>query len=333
MSKQVMKKITILGDGAFGTACATVLAHNGHQVTLWCWNSSVADDIRNNHLNSKYLPDIQLSKNIIPTTSLEEALKNDIIFEAIPVQFMRSVLEKCKPFARKEHCWIALSKGIEQKTLLVPTEIVQDIFGKEIVAAAISGPSYAHELAHQQPTGVTIASDNKKFSEEISTLLNTTYFCTDHSTDLFGIQLVGALKNCVAIGVGLLEGSDSGVNTHILFMIRALEEIKNLLQKLGGDEDSLYGLAGIGDVVLTCFGKQTGAPGSRNHKFGALMGQGKNFEETIKLLGLEPEGVNTLQSLQQLAQKHNLTLPIFMALHEIVFQQKDVQSLIQMLCQ
>ena len=321
--KQSPQQVTVLGDGAFGTAFATLLAHNGHQVTLWCYNQSVADDIRKNQVNSKYLPGIKLSENVIPITSLEKALANDIIFEAIPVPFMRCVLEQCKPYAHADHLWVILSKGIEQKTVLLPSQIVQTIFQDKISCSALSGPSYAHELAAQQPTGMTIAGQHETVTK-ISQLLSNNYLFLEPSEDLLGVQLVGALKNSVAVAIGLLEGAGYGTNTQVLCMMRMLEEIKQILNVYDCSEKTLYNFAGIGDLVLTCFGKQ-----SRNYKFGFLMGQHTSYEAAIKMLGLAPEGVNTLSTLKDLAEKHTLEIPLFAQLHEIVFNQGDVEKFVQ----
>lgn len=324
-------KISVLGDGTFGTACATLLAHNGHTVTLWCYNKDVANNIEDHHVNSHYLPHVSLDKKIIPTVSFKTAFQNDLIFEAIPVAYMRSVLEECKSYQTISHRWVTLSKGIEQKktksvSLLLPTQIVQDILGKETICAAISGPSYAHELAQQLPTGITIASNNKNFCTAIKGLLENDFFSLEISEDLIGVQLVGALKNCIAMGIGLLDGADYGANTQILFMMRALEEIKIILRFYHCPETTIYSFAGIGDIVLTSFGKQ-----SRNYKFGQLMGQNKKYNDTIKELGIEPEGVNTLQSLYKIIQKNNLALPLFMGLHEIIFHNGNVKKLMKLL--
>ena len=318
--------VTVLGDGAFGTAFATLLAHNGHQVTLWCYNKNVAEYILNNHINTKYLPNVQLKKNIIPTTSLEKALRNDFIFEAIPIAFMRSTLEQCKNYVQKNQHWILLSKGIEQKKLLLPSHIIKDIFSENISCTVLSGPSYAYDLAIQQPTKVMLAGQ-KELCKEISALLTNTYFSLETSEDIIGVQLVGALKNCIAVGVGLLDGAGYGANTQILFIMHMLEEIKIILHAYNCSEKTMYSFAGIGDIILTCFGKQ-----SRNYKFGQLIGRGNNFEKTIQALEIAPEGINTLQSVQEITQKHMLKLQLLDALHATVFEKSDINKLTNILC-
>lgn len=324
--KQKAQTVTVLGDGAFGTAFATLLAHNGHTVHLWCYNQDVAITIAAQHINSKYLPDIELNKNIIPTTSLQDALKNDIIFEAIPVQFMRSVLTQCKPYAKPSHRWIVLSKGIENDTLLLPTEIIKNSVDPNAITAVVTGPSYARELALQQPTGLCVATTTQELNDEIRALLKNSFVYCEPSDDVFGAQIAAALKNVIALAMGLLEGAGYGDNAQALLMVRSLQELKTLLKFVQSDEQTLYGLEGVGDLVLTSYGKQ-----SRNHKVGVMLGQGKSLAAILKEMDA-PEGINTLKSLQQLIVTRNLTLPIMSTLHEVVFAHKHIQNLIKILC-
>lgn len=319
--------VTVLGDGAFGTAFATLLAHNGHTVHLWCHNPEVAIAIAAHHTNATFLPDIELSENIIPTTSLQDALKNDIIFEAIPVQFMRSVLEKCKPFAKTSHRWIVLSKGIENDTLLLPTEIIKNTVDANAVTAVVSGPSFARELALQQPTGLCVASATQELNEEIRALLKNSFVYCEPSDDVFGTQIAAALKNVIALAMGLLEGAGYDSNAQALLMVRALQELKSVLHFVQSDENTLYGLAGVGDLVLTSYGTK-----SRNHTVGVMLGQGKALAAVLKETGSVPEGVNTLKSLQQLILTHNLKLPIMSTIYEVVIAHKHVQNLIKIVC-
>lgn len=326
--KDNKKTITVLGDGAFGTAFATLLAHNGHTVHLWCHNPDVAIAIAAQHTNSTFLPDIELSKNIVPTTSLQDALKNDVIFEAIPVQFMRSVLEKCQPYAKPSHRWIVLSKGIENKTLLLPTEIIKNTVDPKAVTAVVTGPSYARDLAQQQPTGLCVATETQELNDEIIALLKNDFIYCQPSDDVFGVQIAAALKNIIALAIGLLEGANYSDNTQALLLVRSLQELKSLLHFVKSDEATLYGFAGMGDLVLTSFGKK-----SRNHKVGVMLGQGKKLLTILHETKSVPEGINSLRSLQQLIQTHNLTLPIMSTIYEVVLNHGKINDLIKMLCE
>ena len=327
MNLKKPQTITVLGDGAFGTAFATLLAHNGHTVHLWCHNPAVAIAIAAQRINSTYLPDIELSEKIIPTTSLQEALENNIIFEAIPVQYMRSVLEQCKPYAKPSHRWIVLSKGIENDTLLLPTEIIKNTVDTNAITAVVSGPSYARELALQQPTGLCIATATQEHNDEIRALLKNSFVYCQPSDDIFGTQIAAALKNVIALAIGLLEGAGYDSNAQALLMVRSLQELKMVLQFVQSDENTLYGLAGVGDLVLTSYGAK-----SRNHQVGIMLGQGKALATILKETGYTPEGVNTLKSLQQLILTHNLNLPIMSTIYEVIVAHKHVQNLIKLLC-
>lgn len=314
--------ITILGDGAWGTAVATVLAANNHDVTLWCHNPAVATSIEKSHINARYLPNFTLSAKITPTTSLSDALKNKIVFEAIPVQFMRKVLEQCKPYNTQDHKWVSLSKGIEAETLLFPTQIITDVLGQNTKVAALSGPSYAYDLAKQQPTGLVVASQDQTFTKELKTLLENNYVYPEISNDLLGVQLSGALKNIFALGTGILVGAGYGENTQTLMTMRGLKELEQLIEKIGAQKETLYGLAGVGDLILTCFGKQ-----SRNYKVGFMIGQGKKLEAILKETGHVPEGVNTLKSIQQLGVKFDIKLPICAKINGIIFDNNPARTL------
>lgn len=315
--------ITMLGDGAWGTAVANTLAVNGHKVILWCFNEKVARSISELHENKCYLPGIKLSRNITPTTNLEKALESQIIFQAIPVKFMRSTIEKCKKDSRENQLWVSLSKGIENNTLMLPTQIIQNILGKNIKSAAVSGPSYAVELAKKAPTIVTIASEKKDHSKKIGKLLANDFLSFELSDDTIGVQIGGATKNVFAIGIGILESTGYSANTQARFMMEAISEIKELTKKLGGKEETFYKSSGIGDFILTCFNEQ-----SRNRQVGTMIGKGKKLEKILKETGYIPEGVNSVKSLLQIAKKRNIKLPLSKKIHDIIFENRPSKILI-----
>jgi len=321
--------ITVLGDGAWGTAFASLLAHNGHQVTLWCANKTSAESITTTHQNSLYLPGIELSPSIKATTSLEEALKNSFIFEAIPVAFMRQTLSQCHPFKKqlkKDLLWVSLSKGIEQETLCFPTAIIRDVFGVQTQVAALSGPSFAREVAQQEPTIVTIAADQLATAETIKHLVSNNYFIVKPTDDLIGVELSGALKNVFALGTGLLSGAGFGSNTQVLFVLRCIEELKILFKALGSKQETLYGPAGLGDLMLTSFSCQ-----SRNVLLGKTIGEGRNPAQTLAQNTLTAEGLNTLPSICALAEKHLLILPCCSTLFSVIFKNAPLENLLQVL--
>ena len=166
------KKIVVLGEGAWGTAIASVLAHNGYTVHLWCYNQDVAQTIKNTQINERYLPGITLPRLIIPTSDMQEVLHDaKVVFEAIPVQFLRSILVQAKPFFTSDQTWVVLSKGIEQETLLFPTQIIDDVFGTEVSQAVLAGPSFARDVALQKITAVSLASSSCKVAQAIQKIL------------------------------------------------------------------------------------------------------------------------------------------------------------------
>lgn len=320
-----MQKITILGAGAFGTAMAHLLALNGHAVTLWCYEEEVAQSITQTRTNSRYFPGITLSPHIKTTTSLQQACDASHIFVAIPVKYLRAILEQLKTYATKKHSWILLSKGIEAETFLLPSQIIQDMFPNipHDNIAVLSGPSYAQEVAQQQPTSIMLASADKNFAHEIQSLVSNNWFTTELTEDDIGVQLCAAYKNIAAIALGMLAGAGYGENTKALMLMHCLAEMRTLLKQFGAKQETAYSLAGLGDLMLTCYGKL-----SRNQAAGILFGQKKRLAEVIAQLGTEPEGINSVVAFHELTKKNNLTLPICSTGHEIIFNSGAVSDLI-----
>jgi glycerol-3-phosphate dehydrogenase (NAD(P)+) len=317
------KNVTILGDGAWGTAVATLLAHNGYNVVIWCHNADVAEEINTRHTNSRFLPDIMLDAKIVATTDMARALQNTHnVFEAVPVKYLRTVLEHAKPWYKTDQTWILLSKGIEQGSLLLPSTILDDVFGGTVHKAVVSGPSFAHDLARKQITGVTVAAPDTTIADAVSALLANDYLRPSRSSDIIGVQVGGAIKNVITLAMGMLDGAGYGDNTKAFVLTRGLQEMATLAIALGGHKETVYGLSGVGDLVLTATGMH-----SKNMKLGRELGQGKRLEDLVTN-GAMPEGVNTTQSVHQLARKHNLTLPICNGVYQVLFESKSVQDML-----
>jgi len=291
-----MKRVTVIGEGAWGTAVATLLATNGYQVILWCHDKEVAEIIKNKKYNERYLPDIKLSDNIQSTTDLSEALIDvDWVFEAIPVVFLRSLLLQALPWISTDQRWVVLSKGIEQKTLLLPTQIIDDVFNKKVKKAVFAGPSFAYEVATKQITAVTVAAPDCSIGQELQQLLANDFFRPYISLDLIGVQAGAALKNVITLGIGLLDGAGYNDNTKAFFMTRGFHEIVQLACAMGGKAETVYGLSGFGDLVLTSMGKR-----SRNLEVGQRLGRGEQLATILDQTGYTPEGVNSVASMCQL---------------------------------
>lgn len=323
-------QVTVLGDGAFGTAIAALLAHNGYAVTLWCYNAEVAKAINATAHNIIYAPDIELPKNIYATNDIKEAVANAThIFEAIPVVYLRNVLTLCIPYTRPDTTWVLLSKGIEETTLFFSSDIVTSLAQKytDFIPPIVvgSGPSFARDILAQQPTGITLASYIKNDADSVAQLLENGYFKTTYTDDILGVQAVAALKNIYAIGMGIMQDSYTD-NTKTLFIMQALAEQKLLLAKISGDIETAYTLAGLGDLLLTCYSNN-----SRNIQAGKLIAQQYSIEQIGEKLRILPEGIHTLKSIAQLQNKYDIEMPLAHTLYKIVYEHAPKASIIEML--
>lgn len=317
-----MSTLCVLGAGAWGTAIAQLLASNGHNVRLWCREREVFENIQKTRINSHYLPGIVLHHNIEPTQRFEHCFENaEYIFEAIPVVYLRPLLEKVKPHASGHQTWVVLSKGIEQDSLLLPTQIIDHVFGFETNKVVLAGPSFAADLAQKQITAVTIAASNCNVGQHVQSLLANDYFRPYISLDLIGVQTGAALKNVITLCIGILDGAGYKDNVKAYVLTRGLHEIAQLATTLGGNQSTIYGLSGIGDLVLTAFGTR-----SKNLAVGRRLGQGQSLDSIQQEIGTLPEGINTVQAMHQLALKLQLDLPICAGVYEIIYQGKSVNQ-------
>lgn len=320
-----MKKIAILGEGAWGTAVATLLAHNGHSVKLWCYHSELVDEINSTRYNERYLPDIELNKNITAVASLEDALLDaEWICEAIPVQYLRSIVQQVKPYYQNDQCWVILSKGIEKGTLCLPSEIIADVLGDSVQQTVFAGPSFARDLALKTITAVTIAAPDCEHAKELQHLLANEYFRPYISTDMIGVQAGAAIKNVIAIGVGMLDGAGYTDNAKAFMLTRGLHEMAELAVKLGGRQETIYGLSGVGDLVLTAMGSL-----SRNLEVGKKLAHGQSLEDILKETGYIPEGINTVASMHALMKKYDAQLSICSGIYEVIFEGKSLQEMLK----
>lgn len=305
------KPIAVLGQGAWGTAIACVLADAGHEVLLWCHDVQDAKYIINEQINRRYMPAKRLSARITASTSLKEVLgASKYVFEAIPVKFLRSVVHQFKPFARPDHCWVVLSKGIENETLALPTQIIEQELDVA-TTVVLSGPSYADEVVRRQPTGVLIASEDTAVAQQVCQLVGTDYFVGHTNDDPIGVQLCGAVKNVIALAVGFVEGAGYGENMQALVFTAGWHDMLQFLERCGGHKETANTLAGIGDLVLTAAGSR-----SRNRAVGVALGRGERLEQVLKRTGYIPEGINTLRSLHALVTKKSIYSRMIVPLYE-----------------
>lgn len=309
-------KVAVLGAGAWGTAWATLLANNGYAVSLWCYEPDVVAEIDATGINKRYLPSITLPSGITPTHDLAQALDGaTVVFEAVPVAFLRSILVAAKPLVAPTVPWVMLSKGIEQRTLNLPLQVIADVLGAATPTAVVSGPTFAKELAQKSISAATLASTDVALTKQLIHQLNNDYMTLHLSDDPIGVQVGGAVKNVIALAVGMAHGAGYGHNTTAYLITMGLVEVGALAQVLGGKKETLYGLSGLGDLVLTCTGEQ-----SKNLRVGTMLGSGKTFEQVRQEVPVLPEGVNTVESVRELARKHSLPLPLCLGVHACMFQ-------------
>jgi glycerol-3-phosphate dehydrogenase (NAD(P)+) len=319
-----MKKVGMLGEGAWGTAVSTLLAHNDFHVKLWCYDKAVAVDIQKTRYNDRYLPNIFLNERIEPIIAIEEVVRDvDIIFEAIPVQFLRETIERCKPYITRHQQWIILSKGMERDTLFLPTEIVDDVLRFSPHKVVLLGPSYAKDLAQKQITAVTLAATHCSFGLQLQKMLANGYFRPYISLDLIGPQVGGALKNVIALAIGMLDGADFKDNVKAYVLTRGLHEMQIVTKLLGGKPETIYGLAGVGDLVLTAMGMH-----SKNQEVGRRLAQGQTLDSILQETGFIPEGINTAYAMQQLIEKEKLDLPVCGGVYAVIKGKKTIHDVL-----
>lgn len=315
-----MKQIGMIGEGAWGTAVATLLAHNGYTVKLWCYNKELVHQINTDHINNRYLPDIQLDSKIIATDSLEDAIyESDWVFEAIPVQYLREVLKDAASYCRPNQHWVVLSKGIERDSFLLPTQIIQDTFETLVQISVCAGPSFALDVANKQITAVTLAAVDCHEGRALQKIMASDYFRPYTTTDVIGVQASAALKNVITLAVGILEGAGYTDNLQAFIFTQGLYEVGKLVSALGGRRETVYGLSGVGDLWLTASGDL-----SRNLQVGRRLGTGETLQQIIEQTGYTPEGVNTVYAVYELMHKQAVSLPISAGVYEMLFAGKSV---------
>ncbi|MDH5717531.1 MAG: NAD(P)H-dependent glycerol-3-phosphate dehydrogenase [Spirochaetia bacterium] len=310
--------VVILGAGSFGTALALVLADNGHRVKIWSHLEEIAKEINEKRENAIFLPEVPLSNTITATHQFEEAFENaELVLSVVPTQVTREVWEKAKNHLPPEVLIISASKGIEQGTLKLVNEIIIDEIGVENKDRLLflSGPSFAKEVARKIPTLVTIAGNNKENIMKAQHIFKNAYFRTYGTTDVIGVELGGALKNIIALACGISDGLGMGHNSRAAIMTRGLAEIARLGIAMGAKPVTFMGLAGVGDLILTCTGDL-----SRNRSVGLQIGFGKKVDEILKDMRMVAEGVTTTESAYQLSKKKNVEMPITEYAYEILYK-------------
>lgn len=310
-------RISVIGAGAFGTAMAVAAARAGNEVLLWAHDPEVAKTIGETHTNPEYLEGVTLADNILATNDLAEAAQfSETLLMVVPSHHFREVLTSIRPRLQGSARVISATKGIENGSLDRMSEISTDVFRDRLAAfAVLSGPTFAIETAKGIPSAAVIASNNVEFAQEVQHVMSSPLFRLYHSDDVVGVELAGSLKNVIAIAAGVLEGLGLGYNTNAALITRGLREITRLGIVMGGRLETFAGLAGMGDLVLTC----TGAL-SRNRTVGVQLGQGRTLEEILRDAKFVAEGIRTAKSAQALAERHQIEMPITQEMHRVLYE-------------
>ncbi|WP_053366967.1 NAD(P)H-dependent glycerol-3-phosphate dehydrogenase [Bacillus sp. FJAT-27245] len=311
-------EIAVLGAGSWGTALALVLADNRHKVKLWSHNPQQAQEINTVRSNERYLPGITIPEAIQATASFEDALEGvDTVILAVPTKAIREVSGKIRETRKQPLTLVHVSKGIEPDSLLRISEMIQEEIPPELLAALVvlSGPSHAEEVSLRHPTTVTVSSENMDEAERIQDLFINQNFRVYTNPDIIGVEIGGALKNIIALAAGITDGLGFGDNAKAALMTRGLAEIARLGVRMGANPLTFSGLAGIGDLIVTCTSVH-----SRNWRAGNLLGKGQTLEEVLNNMGMVVEGVRTTKAAFQLAKKYEVQMPITETLHKVLFE-------------
>jgi glycerol-3-phosphate dehydrogenase (NAD(P)+) len=319
-----MDNILVVGGGSWGTAFADYLARLERKVRLWVRENEVIATINSARENKVFLPGIKLAKNLEAGADLEsEAGRADVLVLAVPSKFMRAVLLRLKACLRENQILVNLSKGFESESLKTISQVAEEIFGPEISRRwlTLSGPSFARELASRFPTAVVAASGNEELLEQMQGRFSSIILRIYRSGDLRGLEVAGALKNVMAIASGMINGLGYGYNTTASLVTRANMEISRLGIKLGAKGETFWGLGGIGDLMLTCFGSL-----SRNFQLGRKIALGESLAAAEKATPMVAEGVETTKAVQQLADRLAVDMPISRQVYQVLFAGKDVKQ-------
>ncbi len=310
-----MEKIGIIGAGSWGTALSKVVADNGHEVTVWSIVESEIEMLKAEHEHKDKLPGVKLPEQIVYTTKIEEAIAGmDVCVLAVPSPFTRSTSKMMAPYVKQGQIIVNVAKGVEEKTLMTLSEIIEE----EIPAAEVavlSGPSHAEEVGRGLPTTVVVGAKYRKTAEYLQGVFMNEVFRVYTSSDMLGIELGGALKNVIALAAGIADGLGCGDNTKAALITRGIAEITRLGLVMGGKAETFSGLTGIGDLIVTCASMH-----SRNRRAGILIGQGKSMEEAMAEVKQVVEGVYSAKAASGLARKYEIEMPIVDKVNEVLFE-------------
>jgi len=308
------KRISVLGDGGWGTTVAILLAKKGLDVTLWGAFPEYIELLKRERVNSKFLPGIRIPKEIHLTSSISDLPEKSVFIIAIPSKYLRETLARFKGKVRGR--LVSLTKGIETETLHRPSEIIAEVLGEKEITI-LSGPSISFEVARELPTTVVAASTEASLAKETQDIFTTDTFRVYTSDDTLGVEFGGALKNIIAIAAGISDGMNLGINTKAALLTRGLVEIIRLGVRMGARKETFFGLSGLGDLATTCMSVH-----SRNRTFGEKIGKGKKAQDILKETEMIQEGVTTTKSAYDISRKVGIEMPITEKIYEVLYKNK-----------
>jgi glycerol-3-phosphate dehydrogenase (NAD(P)+) len=319
--------ILVIGAGSWGTALSLVLARNKQDVYLWGHNVEHLHAMQLSHSNENYLPGILFPDNLHIITDLEQPLStcSDILI-AVPSHAFRNILVKIKPFLTEHSRVLWATKGLDPHTSKLLNEVAQEVLGNKIPLAVLSGPSFAKEVANNLPTAVTIATHHEKFAKDLTHRFHNNTFRIYTSNDLIGVQLGGAIKNILAIAAGVSDGLGMGCSARAALLTRGLAEMMRFGLAMGGNQETLMGLSGLGDLILTSTDNQ-----SRNRRFGLALAQDKSTDTALKEIGQVVEGISATAEVFRLSKQLNIEMPITEQVYGVLYQNISPQKTVQQL--
>jgi glycerol-3-phosphate dehydrogenase (NAD(P)+) len=320
----MFKNVAIIGDGAMGTVCGMLLCEKGVSMRMWGYDAAQLGKFEQERENKRFLPGYRVPESFAFEADDSKVFDGvEMVVSAVPCQFMRSVWGRLKNKLPSGVPIVSVAKGIENKTLLRPSEIICDVLGSEVEVAALSGPTIADELARKLPATACAASRNLELAKRVQTTFNIYWFRVYTNTDIVGVELAGAMKNVIAIAAGILDGIGAGDNAKAALLSRGLAEISRLGIAMGADKRTFSGLTGLGDLVTTCI-----SPLGRNRSLGERIGKGLKAKEAIAATHSVVEGVATCESVIGLARKYDIDMPITQAVYQVLFENKGVKEAI-----
>jgi glycerol-3-phosphate dehydrogenase (NAD(P)+) len=315
----------VIGAGGWGTTLAIHLARRGHEAWLWARDAALVSDMRARRANAVYLTDVSFPAGLQVTGDIEEALHGtDIVVSAVPTHGTRAILKRVAPCIRPGSVVVSATKGLEQGSLFRVSEIVAQELGSDIQVAVLSGPSFAAEVAREMPTAVSVASTNQDVVERVQMEFRSPYFRLYGTDDVVGVEIGGALKNVIAIAAGVVEGLGLGNNARAGLITRGLAEISRLACAAGARRETMAGLAGLGDLVLTCTGTL-----SRNRHVGIELARGRALHDVLAGMKMVAEGVRTTEAALALAARVGIELPITAQIDELLAGRKDARAALE----